>query len=92
MFDKRGRMCVGSFARANIQRPQAEEAEKQKKMGNGAAACRVRRQLKGELERGTPLRESGSAIIYTICCYLGSREEGRKGVTCHAVTCMKHDV
>ncbi|KAF8491726.1 hypothetical protein F5888DRAFT_1637472 [Russula emetica] len=38
-----GRTCVGSFARAIVQRPQAEEAEKQKKTGNGTATRRVRR-------------------------------------------------
>ena len=29
----KGRTCVGSFARANVQRPQAKEAEREKKMG-----------------------------------------------------------
>jgi hypothetical protein len=28
---ERGRMCVGSFARVNVQHPQAEEAEKKRK-------------------------------------------------------------
>jgi hypothetical protein len=29
-FDERGRTCVGSFARANVQRPQVKEAERVK--------------------------------------------------------------
>jgi len=32
---QKGRTCVGSLARANVQRSQAKEAEKQKQVGHG---------------------------------------------------------
>ncbi len=41
---QKGRTCVGSLARGNIQRPQEEEAGRQKKMRNGTAARRVKAQ------------------------------------------------
>ncbi len=57
-FDERGRTCVGSFARANVQRPQAKEAEKQRK-GRGTAELTK----KGKL--GLCIEVNGPLLKYT---------------------------
>jgi hypothetical protein len=44
---RRGRTCVGSFAHANIQHPQAEEAERQKRKGTAANRIAVKAVQKG---------------------------------------------
>ena len=91
---QKDRTRVGSFARASVQCPQVEEAERWKN-GTQKGNCKVfKRALeKDALKKGVVLGESSSAIIYMNSRYLDSREENQKAATRGAVarhvTCEK---